>query len=46
MREKRTVQSSIFELYPEHEIGRDLEAMSEWSSRRAIRRIPIVLIRC
>lgn len=28
MREKRTVQSSIFELYPDHEIGRDLQAMS------------------
>ncbi len=30
MREKRTVQSSIFELYAEHEIGRELSAMSEW----------------
>ena len=29
MREKRTVQSSIFEQYPDHEIGRDLQAMSE-----------------
>ncbi len=29
MREKRTVQSSIFEHYPAHEIGRDLQAMSQ-----------------
>ena len=29
MREKRTVQSSIFEHYPDHEIGRDLQAMSQ-----------------
>ena len=30
MREKRTVQSSIFEQYAEHEIGRELKAMSAW----------------
>ena len=30
MREKRTIQSSIFEQYAEHEIGRQLEAMSDW----------------
>ena len=30
MREKRTVQSSIFEQYAEHEIGLELKAMSEW----------------
>ena len=30
MREKRTVQTSIFEHYAEHEIGRELKAMSEW----------------
>ena len=30
MREKRTVQSSIFERYAEHEIGSELEAMSGW----------------
>lgn len=30
MREKRTVQSSIFEYYPEHEIGHELKAMSVW----------------
>jgi IS5 family transposase len=30
MREKRTVQASIFEAYAEHEIGRELKAMSDW----------------
>jgi IS5 family transposase len=30
MREKRTIQSSIFEQYAEHEIGRELQAMSAW----------------
>ena len=30
MREKRTVQTSIFEAYAEHEIGRELKAMSDW----------------
>ena len=30
MREKRTVQSSIFEAYAEHEIGRELKSMSDW----------------
>ena len=30
MREKRTIQSSIFEQYAEHEIGRELQAMSDW----------------
>ena len=30
MREKRTVQNSIFETYAEHEIGRELKAMSDW----------------
>jgi IS5 family transposase len=30
MRPKRTVQSSIFELYADHEIGRELLAMSGW----------------
>ena len=30
MREKRTVQASIFEHYAEHEIGRELKAMSDW----------------
>jgi IS5 family transposase len=30
MREKRTVQHSIFEQYAEHEIGQELKAMSDW----------------
>ena len=29
MREKRTIQPSIFEIYPEHDIGRELKAMSK-----------------
>lgn len=30
MREKHTVQRSIFEYYPEHETGRTLQAISAW----------------
>lgn len=30
MREKRTIQGSIFEIYPEHDIGDELKAMSQW----------------
>ena len=30
MREKRTIQASIFEQYAEHEIGLELKAMSDW----------------
>jgi len=30
MRENRTIQRSIFEGYAEHEIGRELKAMSDW----------------
>ena len=30
MRQKRTVQGSIFDLYADHEIGRELSAMSDW----------------
>lgn len=33
MRQKRTVQGSIFDLYAEHEIGRELKAMSDWLDR-------------
>ena len=33
MREKRTVQCSIFEAYAEHEIDRELKAMSDWLDR-------------
>jgi len=30
MRKKRTVQTSIFEIYPAHQIGHELKAMSQW----------------
>lgn len=30
MREKRSVQSSVFEIYAEHEIGKELEGISDW----------------
>jgi transposase, IS5 family len=30
MRQERTVQASIFDLFAEHEIGRELKAISEW----------------
>ncbi|MER9657948.1 ISNCY family transposase [Mesorhizobium sp. M0152] len=30
MRQERTVQSSVFDLFAEHEIGRELKAISQW----------------
>jgi hypothetical protein len=30
MRQERTVQASLFDLFATHEIGRELEAMSQW----------------
>ena len=30
MRQERTVQASIFDIFARHEIGRELKAMSEW----------------
>ena len=30
MRQERTVQASIFDVFAGHEIGRELKAMSEW----------------
>ena len=30
MRENRTVQSSIFEIYAEHEIGKEMKGISDW----------------
>jgi IS5 family transposase len=30
MRQERTVQASIFDLFAGHEIGRELNAMSQW----------------
>ena len=30
MRQQRTVQASLFDLFAGHEIGRELKAMSQW----------------
>ncbi len=30
MRQERTVQASIFDVFATHEIGRELKAMSRW----------------
>ena len=30
MRQERTVQASLFDLFADHEIGRELRAMSQW----------------
>ena len=30
MRQERTVQASLFDLFANHEIGRELKAMSQW----------------
>lgn len=30
MREKRTAQNSLFDIFAGHQIGRDLKAMSAW----------------
>jgi transposase, IS5 family len=30
MRQERTIQASIFDLFAQHEIGRELQAMSQW----------------
>jgi IS5 family transposase len=35
MREERTVQSSIFDLFAAHEIGQELKAMSRWLDEQA-----------
>lgn len=32
MRQERTVQASIFDLFAAHEIGHELKAMSHWLS--------------
>ena len=34
MRQERTVQASIFDLFAGHEIGRELKAMSAWLDGR------------
>ncbi len=30
MRQERTVQASLFDLFADHEIGRELKSMSQW----------------
>ena len=30
MRQKRTAQASIYELFADHDLGRELQGMSEW----------------
>ena len=30
MRQERTVQATVFDIFAEHEIGRELNAMSRW----------------
>ena len=30
MRQERTLQASLFDLFADHEIGRELKAMSQW----------------
>ncbi len=30
MREKRTIQASIFDVFSKHQLGRELKAMSAW----------------
>ncbi len=30
MREQRTIQSSIFDVFSKHELGRELKAISVW----------------
>jgi IS5 family transposase len=36
MRQERNVQGSMFDLFAEHEIGRESEAMSQWLDAIAI----------
>ena len=33
MRQERTIQASLFDLFAGHEIGRELKAMSGWLDR-------------
>ena len=35
MRQERTIQASLFDLFAEHEIGRELKAMSRWLDEHA-----------
>ena len=42
MRQQRTVQASLFDLFAGHEIGRELKAMSQWLQTRIRERIGLV----
>ena len=35
MRQERTVQASIFDVFARHEIGRELKAISQWLDEHA-----------
>ena len=35
MRQERTIQASLFDLFADHEIGRELKAMSRWLDEHA-----------
>ena len=35
MRQKRTIQASLFDLFSDHQIGRELSGMSDWLDRHA-----------
>ena len=35
MRQERTVQATIFEVFAQHEIGCELKAMSQWLDRQS-----------
>jgi IS5 family transposase len=34
MRQERTIQATIFEVFAEHEIGCELKAISQWLDRQ------------
>ena len=36
MRQKRIIQSSLFDLFADHQIGRELKAISGYDSRHAL----------
>jgi hypothetical protein len=35
MRQERTIQATIFEVFAQHEIGSELKAMSQWAGGAA-----------
>jgi IS5 family transposase len=48
MRQERTVQANIFDVFAKHEIGRELKAMSDWlDAHRALLGLVVAdLARC